>query len=496
MTEALDDKPRKERQYLFLSTKLFILFAILFVVISAAFLVYALSTDRMLAILQNSQTQHYRIARLQTLLRDVEADLAHYTEHRDVYSLNAYGRKKEQTWTEYTLLEPRVTNQEEVAVHQDIGMSLSTYFAHAEETIRLLRAKEAAYGAAYGEAEQEMRETNVHLSDYLSILLKEDEAQYSVLKARNTQMRIVNLTALLVALGLAFFFAVSISGQLAVPLRRLAVASREMAAHDLRGGPLPVEQEDEVGVVTRAFNEMRESIQEHIIDLEESRKTEAKLHERELANIRMKELLRESQLLALQSQINPHFLFNTLNTISRSVKRHDPAVTQQLIASLASLFRYNIDHFGTLSTLGNEIDIVEKYIYIQQYRFSDRMEFHVTGNRECYDAAIPSMILQPLVENAIIHGLEGLARGGRIVIHTARVRDAVRICVYDNGVGMSEEVRRSVERISRTAQTGHTTGIGLSNIIDRVALIEGASVELPRVKRGTLVRIVMPYGKG
>ena len=203
--------------------------------------------------------------------------------------------------------------------------------------------------------------------------------------------------------------------------------------------------------------------------------------------------MKESQLLALQSQINPHFLFNTLNSISRSAQYETPDVTTALIRNLADLFRYNLDHFNRLSTVEEELEIVAKYIYIQQHRFGERIQYAVRVEETDSDYLIPSMTLQPLVENAMIHGIENLEFGGTILVDVSCRGGFLRIRICDNGCVIERERLREIWLGNDEKLRGHTTGIGLSNIAARIGLYPGGVCRLYSSPRyGTIVEILFP----
>ena len=143
---------------------------------------------------------------------------------------------------------------------------------------------------------------------------------------------------------------------------------------------MPIVSSDEVGALTGSFNAMSAHIAALIGDLREKDAVEKRIHLEELRNERNKKLIRESEFLALQARINPHFLFNTLNSISRDVILHGGRDAIALVEALSSLLRYGLDQGGGVTTLEAELEIVKKYVYIQRYRFR-------TGSRSRSSAA-------------------------------------------------------------------------------------------------------------
>lgn len=193
----------------------------------------------------------------------------------------------------------------------------------------------------------------------------------------------------------------------------------------------------------------------------------------------------ETELKALREQLRPHFLFNTLNTIAVLVreKKNDEAVT--LIARLSTLLRMSLDPARVHEiTLRQEMDFLERYLEIQQARFSDRLTVNIVIEAAAMEARIPTLLLQPLVENAIIHGIAPKAQPGRVEIF-GRV-DASRLIleVRDDGPGLESGTRRVRE------------GVGLSNTRERLAKMYGAQGQLSLQSepgRGVSVQVILPY---
>jgi two-component system LytT family sensor kinase len=195
-------------------------------------------------------------------------------------------------------------------------------------------------------------------------------------------------------------------------------------------------------------------------------------------------LLMESRLDALASQINPHFLFNTLTSIS-SLIRSQPETARTLIVKLSGLLRRLLrsqDHFVTLR---EELDAVDEYLDIEAVRFGPQLRIEKHIDPATLDLIVPSMVLQPLVENSIKHGLAQKLGEGRITIRSLRERDHAIIDVIDNGIGIPHLEAGRVRH----------TGIGLRNVNERLRVIYGANYQLQLDSvpgQGTCARVVIP----
>lgn len=213
----------------------------------------------------------------------------------------------------------------------------------------------------------------------------------------------------------------------------------------------------------------------------------------ELADLEMADRLRsKAELKALQAQINPHFLFNALNTIS-SFCRRDPETARTLLGHLADSFRRSLQEPGTMVTLEQELEHVHAYLSLEQARFGDKLVFAVDIDPRLKTWQLPALTLQPLVENAVRHGLLPRKTGGRLVLTGRLEQGEACLTVEDNGVGMTgEELRRAMDGES---DTPGGLGMGLSNVNLRLVSIYGPQYGLAvtsRKGRGTKVEVRIP----
>ncbi len=193
----------------------------------------------------------------------------------------------------------------------------------------------------------------------------------------------------------------------------------------------------------------------------------------------------ETELKALREQIRPHFLFNTLNTISVLVREHKDDEAVNLIAQLSTLLRMSLDQTrGQEVTVRQEMDFIGRYVEIQKARFSDRLNVSVVIDAAAMEARIPNLLLQPLVENAILHGIAAKSGPGLLEILGRVESDRLHLEVRDDGPGIDAGTRRAKE------------GIGLTNTRERIAKIYGIHGQLSlrsEPGRGVSVQIVLPF---
>ena len=198
----------------------------------------------------------------------------------------------------------------------------------------------------------------------------------------------------------------------------------------------------------------------------------------------------EAELKALQHQINPHFLFNAINTIV-SYCRTQPMVARKLLLKLSKVFRYTLKSEGYFCTLEEELKLIEDYMSIEEARFGERVQLTINIPDNLDSIKIPRLSLQPLVENAVKHGLSAVTENGQIEIMAQRNNKGVRITVKDNGIGISE---KDIVEVIKVGQ-GKNTGIGLSNVNQRLINLFGqdAGIKLDsQVGLGTSVTFTVP----
>jgi sensor histidine kinase YesM len=279
------------------------------------------------------------------------------------------------------------------------------------------------------------------------------------------------------------------------PLVSLVKRANEVSDGQLDGELLTVESTDEIGVVTGAFNKMLISLRDYIEKVRDNVLKENAMKEKEL---RMNAALKDAQLKYLQAQINPHFLFNTLNAGAQLAMLEGADRTNNYIQKMADFFRYNIKKDHELTTIADEIELIDNYIYILNVRFSGDIHFEKHIDEELTYIEIPSMTLQPIVENAVNYGIRNIDWDGLITLSLYREDDRACISVKDNGIGMSEDKIERVlkDELEASALSDDSNGIGLTNVISRLDLHFNAdnifSIYSEGENRGTEVIIRIP----
>lgn len=246
---------------------------------------------------------------------------------------------------------------------------------------------------------------------------------------------------------------------------------------------------DEIGELTRSFKNMINRINQLI---EQVYVADSKIKELNIQN-------KEAKLMALYSQINPHFLFNTLESVRMNLLRSGEREVAGIVRDFALLIRKSLNWSDNIITLKNEIELLECYLNIQKFRFKDKLNYEILSEEELLGGMVPKFTLQPIVENAIIHGLEEKKGAGTVRIILGKAEDKIRIQVEDDGVGIEEEdLRQLREYISfrnDTQKEGSHQRVGLYNVNQRLILNYGEEYRMlieSRRGEGTRVTVYLP----
>lgn len=276
---------------------------------------------------------------------------------------------------------------------------------------------------------------------------------YSDILSASNKARDQMIKLYLLAIPLVFLLSYIAAGTMTKRIRKLTHLVRKMKSGDFKVADLPVNG-DEIGELTENFNLMVKNIS-HLMD-------ETYLLGREVKN---------KELMALQAQINPHFLYNTLDLINIMALTNNPNEITELVQRMATFYKLSLSNGKEKVTLENELRHIEAYAAIQNMRFGDKIKLAIRVSSEFFPYEVPKIMLQPLVENAIIHGLlENESGSGTIEISAyIEVQDLI-IIVEDDGVGMASSETESLLHGTRSKNTG---GFGLRNIQERIQLMYG-----------------------
>lgn len=255
------------------------------------------------------------------------------------------------------------------------------------------------------------------------------------------------------------------------PLRYLSERMLFTVTHDFRGQMIEPQGSNELILITQAYNTMLNDIKEHVKNLVSEQKER-----------------RKAELNALQMQINPHFLYNTLTSIKYLAKQQRLDEVDETIHSLISILQNVIGKTDSMTTVRDEIENLGYFIYINQVRYGNGIKVDYQIARDCYDLMMPKLIIQPFIENAFFHGFVG-TDVGNITVFINSDEELLMIEVIDNGVGMANSETTINEK------KYHFSGIGINNVHERIQLLYGEEYGIEvysEVGEGTSIIIKLP----
>ena len=250
-------------------------------------------------------------------------------------------------------------------------------------------------------------------------------------------------------------------------IRRLRDAASEIGQGNFDGPDVPQDVYEEINVVRQTFNEMKHTIRDMILEINRNFEVRERLSEQMLENEKQQRRLAESKMKELQMQINPHFLFNTLSLVIRSIQLDEKETAIMLIKAISRILRSSIETHALAIPLDDEIELLESYLYIQRVHCRGRISITLDVKKSFMgeDVQVPPLIIQPLVENAIKHGLENVTENGKVSIMIMEKAEYIEARVTENGCGMEASALENLKAHRATKS------IGLLNVMERLQLL-------------------------
>jgi two-component system sensor histidine kinase YesM len=298
---------------------------------------------------------------------------------------------------------------------------------------------------------------------YMVLAIPRDYYMRDITKLKNVIIPITFTTALLTAL-----LSILVSRGITRPLRFLSGAMEDFGQGNFDIN-CQVDSEDEIGRLSHTFNQM-------VMDMNSLVNT---VYEQKV-------MKQEAQMKSLQMQINPHFLYNTLDTINWMARIRHVDEIGDMVAALSNMMRYSLEK-KSFVRLGEEVKSLKDYIAIQNYRYRDKMVAEIEIDESLMSLYIPRLLIQPILENAIVHGIEEKLDKGHILVAARREDEDLYIQIMDDGVGMTEETMSHILREDYSMKKSGHTSIGVVNVNRRIQMIYGKDY-------GLLVQSVLGAG--
>ncbi len=471
-------------------TKLLIYFVTILFIIVLVFFIREQSNERVLDLYNENIDHLFLLNEITQATNQTFQSLQIYVYEPLPENLNTYEKDKQQ----FLQLQQELNEQANEGIAKKNFLNMMTSFLeHTDHTVLGVNQEDIQkYSMFLNEAAKTSSYIHEKTLDFINNELSNYQGLSFLIDQRIVNTQKMGTLIIVSIIILSILFALWFSNGITRPIERLTMAAQEISKGHYLGDDVVVSRKDELWFLTKTFNEMKQNILESVSEIEEK--------------ARLAQLLKEMELKSLQNQINPHFLFNTLNVISKTAYIEGADRTSELITSVSTLLRYNIGNLDRQTLLKDEVEIVKEYFFIQKTRFGDRVEFFQNIDPACLHTPIPCLTLQPIVENAFLHGIEAKAEGAKIELHIYQEHDMVCIDLMDNGVGMDQQTidrllhSRSEEDVSLSKKgSGHSTGIGMRNVFDRLALFnkdskinissslgKGTTVSIRLIREGNL----------
>ncbi len=422
--------------------------------------------------LQNIAYQRFREERffqeLQYHLTELQAPLQNYLTNKSSSALARLLFLSETIREMIPQSRPIIDDESEL-LKREIYFLIDSYLSRINLIIEQKRGRKAR---EYNETYQELIRMHDHITvqiDELSLHgFRVQLAEYSNFLELFRKLQLQNLLLVIVATIFAYSLLMQMASKITNPMLKLSQMAKQLSDGNFDIPELRLSSINEVDEVATAFNQMKNSIHHYISELQKQKEMEQQIMTERLRNMKMEQLLKRMELYTMQAQMNPHFLFNTINTGVQLAILEDADKTAEFMENLADLFRFNIKEKKYFVPLRHEIDGLKSYYNILKIRFPKTLRLTLDIKEEYLDRfSCPNMILQPLVENSVLHAFKDTDRVGTVSVKIDYKEPVLIISVSDDGIGMSNDlVKDLLTPHSRDYQPGPKV-MGLENVIQR-----------------------------
>ena len=459
-------------------TKMVALFIVTTLLTSFTSIFIQRTSDNLILKMDEMFSANVKLNEFVDLLKEVEENLVDYLVTDNSESMLNYHKNKDvfREKAESMFENTKGVYSQDDLIYKDISFMVDSYL---DETDAAVAAKLIDDGNEYSTRYTEASIISAYIKAYADRLnlnyLDTNTTQYLNISQDLSKLMFMNIVLLISVICLNLLIIVYIAYNLTNPIIKLANSADEIAKGNFEADDIKVESDDEITVLANAFNDMKHSIKKYIIALKDKADTETQLFEQRIENLEIQSLLDVAELKALQMQINPHFLFNTLNAAVQLATIEGADRTSVFIDDISKIFRYNVKSLDRVVKISEEIEMVKAYSSMFVVRFGDKVHFDYDIDNNMEDFDVPPLIIQPFVENATIHGVGDMEKEGKITVRLEQIDNHAIVEIQDNGLGMDEETRQRIlsgESVEDKS-IGHTTGIGIHNVVKRLQLFFG-----------------------
>ncbi len=434
---------------------------------------------------------------LEEELMNVQSSMTMFLNTKTSDAMQEYYKHEQNYGNAIKSLEEEKSSDRLKLMERNIKRMSEHYLTLTNQTVEAKRGRNVEkYKVRYENATALYSYISTYIYSLNNGLFKNNSANYLALSNSIRSLERLSTFLIMSIASANIIFILIITQTITRPLKILAKTANQVAEGNFDVEVVEVSSHDEVGVVTKAFDQMVISIRDYITKLKESVENERNLKEREL---RMESHLKDAQLKYLQAQINPHFLFNTLNAGVQLAMLEGAEKTCEYVQNVAEFLRYSIKKNHEVVTLKEEIELVDHYLYILNVRYCGAICYEKHIDENYTRIKVPSMILQPIVENSFQYGIRDIEWQGKIELSVYYEETDICVCILDNGLGMEEELVEQInkKRAREKKESRESNGIGLNNVMERLSLYFNSekvvTVSSKGKNCGTEVRLYLPF---
>ncbi len=414
-----------------------------------------------------------QLIEISRLITEADGYLVTYLSAKNSTSLNEYMYSSDSL---LSATEKAMESINERALEDLMMKDIHNMVLHyVDESNQAVDNKRKSYVFAYTENYKRAFRIKSYILSFIDELkvrqLDNNTVTYEKMSQKVGQAMLLNTLLILDLIIFAVLMVMRLSRQIVRPIEMLSHRAEAMAKGDLKSPCVIESGDDELAILVNSFERMRHSLLTYIDEIQVKAKMEVELRDQQMENMKMQSLLDNAKLYALQSQMNPHFLYNTINAGVQMAMMEGADRTSVFLGSMSRLFRYNSQHLEQPVMLEEEIHNIEDYANLLHVRFGDFIEVSVHNKSEHLSMKVPPLMIQPLVENAYIHGLSSIEEGGRIVVTIEDIDSYCCITVRDNGLGMTKE--RIEQVLYGEVIEGGRKSIGVKNVKQRLEIYFG-----------------------
>jgi len=474
-----------------------ILGVLLLLVFSTAYILF--STIRMQEIVNSSFEQQRFIKEIQKRLDEFQEPFLEFLSSKSTDALSQLLILSQRI---HTMLpeDPLVTPDPAGLQEREVYSLVASYLDLADIVIEEKRGMDIArYTSLYEEMQVLLDYIDVQIEKLSGSRFSTQLGEYELFITNSRNIQFWNLLFIIFISLFSLILLLYTVEKINKPMVNLSLMATEISAGNFEVEDIGMTSLYEIDHVVDAFNRMKKDIHTYIEELKWQRNVEQEYLQERVRNMKMEQMLRRMELYTLQAQMNPHFLFNTLNTGIQLAIVEGAERTGEYMEHLSKLFRHNMREKNVVVPLRHEVEGLESFFYILRVRFPKNLDLVLDFPADILDAfTVPASILQPLVENCIVHAFKGKEERNSIIVRIYQEGRYLFLSVSDNGTGMSAERIRSLLQPVSVDESGSKV-MGLENVIQRLYFFfpdDGEVVKIRSVEgEGTEVLIRIDTGK-